>query len=133
MPQPDPKILIVEDNPENRELTAEILRDIAVCEFAGNGQEALQAYENALQDNPFSAILLDLELPGINGLQILEKIRAMETAAGVRLGDGTPIIVITGHQNRFLTAFNQGCDDYILKPIDAGLLIAKITALLGKK
>ncbi len=134
MPKPVPKILIVEDNPENRELIAEILREIAACVFAANADEAFAAFDKAREEGwSFATILLDLELPEISGLQILEKIRADEKKAGVLLGDGLPVIVVTGHQDRFLQAFNQGCDDYILKPIDAGLLIAKITALLARE
>lgn len=126
-----PKILVVEDNPENRDLIAEILRDIATCEFAANAKEAYAAL-TPLKDaqTRFKVVLLDLELPEISGLQILEKIRNEEKAVGVRLGEGITVIVVTGHAGRFLEAFDKGCDDYLLKPVDAPLLISKITSLL---
>jgi len=68
------KILIVDDNFENRQLLAEILREVAECDFAASGKEAIDAYNLSLQrGDQYSLILLDIELPEINGLEILEK------------------------------------------------------------
>lgn len=130
---PKARILIVEDNPENRELIAEILRDISDSCFATTGHEALAAYNAAWQEgNPFRLILLDLEIPEVSGLDILEKIRTSERQAGIPLGEGVPILVVTAHRRRFLEAFDRGCDDYILKPIDAAVFIAKVSRFLKK-
>lgn len=120
------RILIVDDNFENRQLLAEILREVAECSFAANGVEAVDAYNLSLKSHSYNLILLDIEMPGINGLEILKKIRESETRAGIRLGEGIPIIIVTAYEKRFLEAFNYGCDDYILKPIDPDLLIKKI-------
>lgn len=136
MPHPltRPKILIIEDNPENRGLMAEILREIATCVFAATAQEAFEIIGPLKESRAkFSLILLDLELPEISGLQIIEKIRKEEAAAGIRLGEGVPIVVVTGHQRRFLEAFDKGCDEYLLKPIDAASLISKATSILVKQ
>jgi len=112
---------------------AEILREIAECDFAATGKEAVKAYNRALKNrSPYNLILLDLELPEVSGLQILEKIRSGESRSGIRLGEGVPIIVVTGHQKKFLEAYDKGCDDYILKPINAPLLIAKVSQVLAK-
>jgi CheY-like chemotaxis protein len=127
------KILIVDDNFENRQLLAEILREVAVCDFAATGKEAIEAYNLSLQKgNTYSLILLDIELPEVNGLEILNKIREGEKQAGIQLGDGIPIIIVTAYEKRFLEAFNKGCDDYILKPIDTNVLLTKIATLLGR-
>lgn len=129
-----PRILIVEDNSENRELLAEILRDMATCDFAETGTEAIRTYNRSVEQNtPFDLILLDLELPEMSGLSILERIRESERQAGIRLAEGVPVVVVTGYQRRFLEAFNKGCDDYLLKPIDAGSLIAKVTQILSRR
>ena len=80
------KILVVEDNRENCELIAEILRNIAVCEFAANGTDAIAAYNQGIQQKkPYDLIFLDLELPQISGLQVLERIRESENKAGIHL------------------------------------------------
>ncbi|MCC6758659.1 MAG: response regulator [Candidatus Omnitrophica bacterium] len=127
------KILIVDDNFENRMLLAEILREIAVCDFAATGKEAIEAYNLSTQRQaPYSLILLDIELPEVNGLEILHRIRESEKAAGIALGDGVPIIIVTAYEKRFVEAFNKGCDDYVLKPIDTDILLTKIAAILEK-
>lgn len=120
------RILIVDDNFENRQLLAEILREVAECDFAANGVEAVDAYNLSLKKQTYNLILLDIEMPGINGLEILKRIRESEKKASIRLGEGIPIIIVTAYEKRFLEAFNYGCDDYILKPIDPDILIKKI-------
>jgi two-component system chemotaxis response regulator CheY len=127
------RILIVDDNFENRMLLAEILREIAVCDFAATGKEAIEAYNMSIQrQEQYSLILLDIELPEVNGLEILRRIRESEHTAGIALGDGVPIIIVTAYEKRFVEAFNKGCDDYILKPIDTDILLSKIAVILEK-
>jgi two-component system chemotaxis response regulator CheY len=126
------KILVVDDNYENRELIAEILRDTAQCDVASNGKEAIDSYNASLQNKPYDLILLDIEMPEINGLELLRKIRQSEEAADIPLGEGVAIIMVTAHKKPFLDAFYQGCNDYIIKPIDPGKLIQKIEKKLGK-
>ena len=127
------RILIVDDNFENRQLLAEILREVAECDFAATAKEAIDAYNLSLQKHDsYSLILLDLELPGMNGMEILEKIRESEKNAGIPLGEGIIIMIVTAYEKRFLEAFNRGCDDYILKPIDPGTLLNKIAEKIAK-
>lgn len=126
------KILVVDDNYENRELIAEILRDVAKCDVASNGKEAIDSYNASLQENPYDLILLDIEMPEINGLELLRKIRQSEEAADIPLGEGVAIIMVTAHKKPFLDAFYQGCNDYLIKPIDPQKLIQKIEKKLGK-
>ncbi|MCB9771747.1 MAG: response regulator [Candidatus Omnitrophica bacterium] len=128
------KILIVDDNFENRMLLAEILREIAICDFAATGKEAIEAYNLSTQrQSAYNLILLDIELPEVNGLEILHRIRQSEKAAGVALGDGVPIIIVTAYEKRFVEAFNKGCDDYLLKPIDTDVLLNKIAVIFEKR
>jgi two-component system chemotaxis response regulator CheY len=127
------KILVVDDNFENRQLLAEILREVAACDFAATGKEAIEAYNLTVQKKePYSLILLDIELPEVNGLEILTKIRESEKAAGIPLGDGIPIIIVTAYEKRFLEAYEKGCDDYVLKPIQTDVLMEKIANIIGK-
>lgn len=127
-----PKILIVDDNAENRQLLVEILRDMVDCDDVGSGQEAVDAYVRSLDSKPYKLILLDIEMPDMNGLELLRKIRESEKDAGIPLGDGIPIIMVTAHKKPFLDAFYQGCTDYILKPIDVEKLRKKITEKIKK-
>ncbi len=125
------KILVVDDNFENQQLLIEILRDHAHCDAASNGKEAIDKYNISLNDKPYDLILLDIEMPEIGGLELLRKIRQSEEAAGIPLGEGVAIIMVTAHKKPFLDAFYQGCNDYIIKPIDADKLIQKIEKKLG--
>ena len=125
------KILVVDDNFENQQLIVEILRDHATCDVASNGKEAIDQYNASLQEKPYDLILLDIEMPEIDGLEILRKIRQSEEAADIPLGEGVSIIMVTAHKKPFLDAFYQGCNDYIIKPIDAVKLIQKIEKKLG--
>lgn len=124
-------ILVVEDNFENQQLLVEILRDHAHCETASNGKEAIEKYNSALSNQPYDLILLDVEMPEIGGLELLRKIRQSEEAADIPLGEGVSIIMVTAHKKPFLDAFYQGCNDYLVKPIDANKLIQKIEKKLG--
>ncbi|HID56058.1 TPA: response regulator [Candidatus Poribacteria bacterium] len=103
------KILIVEDNARNRRLLKVLLRShgYLVAE-AQNGAETL----NALERDPPDLILMDIQLPGMDGLELVKRIKE-------GFGD-IPIIAVTayamkGDRERILSA---GCDGYVSKPID---------------
>ncbi len=73
------RILIVEDEPVNQEFLLLALKNHADCQAVDSGEEALAAFTLALDDNrPFDIVFLDLLLPGIGGLQTLEKLRSLE-------------------------------------------------------
>lgn len=125
------KILVVDDNFANRQLIIEILKDLADCDIAVNGKEAIEAYNKSLNGNKYDLILLDIAMPEIDGIEFLKILRQNEKNAGIELGDGIPIIMITAYKEPVIEAFNYGCDDYILKPVDADILIEKIKEKLG--
>jgi len=121
------RVLVVDDEEANRRLLIEILKDRAECKTATNGQEALEVYDRAVKENSrFDIILLDIAMPGMDGMEVLKKIRGAEADAGIKLGEGIPIIMVTAYKTPFLEAFDAGCDDYIIKPINPKTLIAKI-------
>ena len=126
------KILIVDDNAENCQLMSEILRDLAKCDSVASGKEAIEVYAKSLETEPYSLILLDIEMPEIDGLSLLRKIRESERERGIEAGEGIPIIMVTVHKRPFLDAFYQGCTDYILKPFNPLKLIEKIEQKLIK-
>ena len=126
------KILVVDDDFDNRRLLVEILRDRAQCDVAANGEEACHAFNKAFTENmPYDLILLDVAMPDIDGLQVLERIRSFEEEHGVKLGSGVPIIMVTAHPIAFTKSFVKGCDDFIIKPVKAPVLIEKIENKLG--
>jgi two-component system, cell cycle response regulator DivK len=117
--------LIIEDNDNNLELIRFILLQAGYrVRFAVTGLEGVQ---QALTIPP-DFIVLDIQLPDINGLEVLKRIRANPVGVTV------PIIAMTsyamsGDKERLLAA---GCTSYIEKPIDPMTVIAQIEAVLGK-
>ncbi|MBU2591378.1 MAG: response regulator [Nitrospinota bacterium] len=126
-------VLIVDDDFVNRKLLTEILRDKAVCDTAANGAEAIQAYNLSIDEaRPYDIILLDIAMPDIDGMEVLAKVRESEESAGIELGKGIPIIMVTAYKEPLFDSFSQGCDDYIVKPIDPAELVSKMAGVLGK-
>jgi CheY-like chemotaxis protein len=120
-----PVIALVEDNPDNRLLMSVILgQTYGITEYT-SGEEALQGISNSLPD----LVLLDVSLPGMDGLDVLKALR--EDEALVKL----PVVALTAHamhgdRERFLEA---GFDEYISKPIvDEQLIFDIIDGLLGR-
>ena len=122
------KILVVEDNDRNRRLLRILLKSkgYEIIE-AATGEEAINYLKNQKPD----LILMDVQLPKMDGLELTQKIKSDKETADI------PIIAVTayamkGDRERILKA---GCDGYISKPIDTHkvpLLIADTFEKLGK-
>ena len=126
------KILVVDDNPNNCMLPVSTLEGLANCAVAENGEDALVAYEKSLKEkDPFDAILLDIAMPGIDGVEVLKRIRAREAGDNVSPDRAIPVFMVTAHKGPFMDSFNVGCDDYILKPIEPDKVIGKTKDKLG--
>ena len=126
------RVLVAEDNELNQELAASLLKKRGhVVVIAGNGKAALAAWER----EPFDVILMDVQMPEMDGFAATEAIRAKERAksgAPVRPGR-VPIIALTAHamkgdRERRLAA---GMDAYVSKPIRAAELFEAIGRLLS--
>ncbi|WP_406662335.1 response regulator [Methanolobus sp. ZRKC3] len=114
-------ILVVEDNPVNMELTVDLLESY--------GYDVVQAEDGfvALEKvkvNKFDLILLDIQLPKMDGLEVLSKLKADVDTKDI------PAIALTAHSmrgdaERFISA---GCIDYISKPIDIHSFKEKVHA-----
>ena len=116
-------ILIVEDNVELSRLLCDFLRaeDYTVS-VAPDGSRALQLYEK------YGArlVLLDINLPGMDGFAVCKRIRER---------DNTPIIILTARVDREdkLNGILLGADDYIEKPYDIDILLAKIKGIFKRR
>lgn len=123
-----PRILVAEDNAANQKLVRHMLGRLGVSlRMAGDGQEALAFWEQAGPDG-FDLILMDVQMPHMNGLEVTAAIRQREKLSGRR----TPIIALTAHamsgdRERCLDA---GMDGYISKPVRREELLAAIDKFL---
>ena len=119
------KILVVEDNEDNREVLVYRLKNLGVFEIlvASNGKEAL---ETAPQSKP-DLILMDLKMPVMDGWA------ATQTLRQTGWGKDLPVIAVTAHamEGDRERALNAGCNDFISKPImDYSIIQRKIQELL---
>lgn len=122
------KILVVEDNEDNRRILVLRLRHVGAYDIreATNGQEALEC----IAHDPPDAVVLDLKLPVLTGWETARRIRALPAPL-----NAVPIIAITAHamledRDKALAA---GCDEYIAKPVDFRELHAKLERLLTRR
>ena len=90
-------ILLVDDEPDIREVLSSSLRKVGFeVETVGTGQEAVKAFIDTYYSRPYDVILLDVDLPDINGCDVLKTIRQEEEIRGLNYDDGVKIIMQTG-------------------------------------
>jgi len=128
------KFLIVDDDPICRRLAKTILEPYADCDLAFDGSEAIDAVRLALEDgHPYDLICMDIMMPGTDGHEALEAIRALEASLGIYGLDGVKIIMATAlaDSKHCIRAFREGCESYITKPLRAETLLEHMRSLLG--
>ncbi len=128
--RPSVSVLLVDDNPANLQLASELLRGLNTHVVqASNGKQAIDAYK----ENDFDVIFMDIQMPGMDGIEATKHIRALESGK-----KRTPIIALTAHtiteqKSELLIA---GMDDCISKPVSESQLahiINRWASLSGKK
>lgn len=109
------EILLVEDNPAHAEITVRALRraNIANIQVAKDGAEAVEFLFSDAHATP-KIILLDLDLPKVDGLEVLRQIKAGPITRRI------PVIVLTASRDnqKLQTCFDLGVSGYIVKPVD---------------
>jgi len=119
------RILLAEDNPVNQQVVRLILDQIgAVLTVVENGQQALDAFEAG----QFDLVLMDMQMPVMDGLAAVRAIRAVEQTQG---RSRTPIKTLSANalEEHHLAALAAGADDHVAKPITAERLINAVLAV----
>ncbi|HZR99072.1 MAG TPA: response regulator [Chloroflexota bacterium] len=120
------RVLVVEDHPLNRELTEAILERAGYDVLAAaDGETALASVAAQRPD----VIVLDVELPGISGLEVVRRLKGDPVTRAI------PVVALTayamvGDEERIRAA---GCDDYLAKPIERPKLLGAIARALGRE
>lgn len=118
------RVLLVEDDPMIGQAIREALKDAShAADWVSNGQAAL----DALAGQDYDIVLLDLGLPGKNGMTVLASLRARDNTV--------PVLIITaqdGLDDR-IRGLDAGADDYVLKPFEMAELLARMRAVWRRK
>ena len=120
------KILVVEDNEDNRRILVYRLRKIGAFEIreAANGQQAIEAVKSERPD----LIFMDLKMPVMDGWEATRRIRAMDGGRTIRIIALTAQAMAGDEQK----ALSIGCDDYLAKPVvDPEIVRQKLERLIG--
>ena len=124
---PSGRILVAEDNEFNAEILTEILEEKGFeTAWAKNGEEAVEIFRKS-QPGEFSAILMDMKMPEMDGCQAAQIIRSLKRP------DASSVTILACTASIFMEerekAINSGMDDFLSKPVDPDILLQK----LGKK
>jgi sigma-B regulation protein RsbU (phosphoserine phosphatase) len=118
-------ILVVDDTEANLDILVAALGDTYDVSVAMDGETALED----VAENPPDLILLDIMMPGIDGYEVLERVRKQRTA------DDLPIIMATalGESEDIVKALKLGANDYVTKPFDLPVVLARVETQLSLK
>ena len=121
----DFKILIIEDNPKNIQVLGLLLKREGFSTYVSTtGEAGIQAALKHLPD----LILLDLNLPGIDGIEVCKEVKSSSSTLHI------PIIFLTSNDDQSkIEGFSAGGSDYVSKPFDQVELLARINTHLGLK
>jgi len=117
------RILLIEDDPRLAEMVSEYLGQAGFrVSTAGSGEEGLQR----LAREPFDALVLDLTLPDIDGLEVCRRLRARAD---------TPVLMLTARGDAMdrVVGLELGADDYLPKPFEPRELLARLRAILRRR
>lgn len=130
------RILIVDDELVGRTKLETILETIGDCTAVEDGSAGLDAFEQAWENlTPFDVICLDIQMPGLDGRDVLRRIRKVEESMNLDERAKTMVVMVTSmsDQSSVLSYLDAGCNDYIVKPFDPVTVIEKISNLVKRR
>lgn len=120
-----PDVLIVDDDPETLDVMKLYLQDIARVKLVTSGRQALEYMRMHRAD----IILLDVEMPMMDGFKTLEQLRNLTECINV------PVVLVTGKNDKYtvLMSMSKGVDGYLVKPVEKETLQAKVKEVLQNR
>ena len=120
-----PEVLVVDDDAMSRRVLEQLLGVAGYgCRVSKDGSEALEI----IHQRPSSLLLLDFDMPGLNGAEVLRQLRLDEDPAIAQI----PVIMLTAHgsEQSEVSCLQAGADDFVTKPVNASVLRARIETQL---
>ena len=126
------KTLIVDDSEDAAHILQIILSPFGQTEIANDGAAGLVAWEAAIEAHePYDLVCLDIMMPGMDGLETLERLRQEEEELGLGGILGTKVVMVTAREDEktINRALALGCEGYIFKTQGRKRILAKLTEL----
>ncbi|HXP68616.1 MAG TPA: HD domain-containing phosphohydrolase [Candidatus Dormibacteraeota bacterium] len=118
------RLLVVDDEPECRKLLVVMLEQVGMsCTTASNGPEAL----SILQQKPVDAVIADLNMPTVSGLELLAQVRRFYPQQVFLMATGVDDVRVG------MQAMRQGADDYLVKPLEAEMIVTSLERAFHKR
>lgn len=120
------RVIIIDDDSTTRRIVSRLVKQIGFMEFV-EAEDGQQAYD-LMQESDFDLVLSDLDMPVMNGMELLEKVRADERLSKI------PFIMVTANDSKenIMRAVKAHVSQYIVKPFTATALKEKIAKVLDQ-
>lgn len=126
------RILVVDDEMVSREKMKMIMGHFGQCDAVENGADAVEKFVNAWNAwSPYDLISLDVQMPEMNGVEVLNRIRGMEREKNVPESKRVRVVMVTARSDKdtIMTSIQAGCNDYVVKPFDKMIVAKKLTQM----
>lgn len=123
------RILVVDDELISRKKMKMIMDSLGECEAVECGKDAITSFQHAWENGtPFDLITLDILMPEMNGTQVLDKIRQIESEENIARDKRVKIFMVTSHSDKdtIINCVQTGCDDFITKPFNKDTVLKKL-------
>ncbi len=126
------KILVVDDHAVSRKMMQNLMNSFGQCEVVESGGAAITAFQKARDDMvPFDLIMLDISMPDMDGIEVLLKIRDIETKQKYTKLKRAKVMMVTASADKdtVVRCVEAGCDNYVVKPLNRETIINKLQTL----
>lgn len=122
------RVLLVDDNHTSRQILEELMSSFSFrCRGVSNGEEALRELETAVDEDPYSLVLMDMRMPGMDGIEVSRRIKE-------NIRSAPRIIMVTSYGREEVRAHanRAGLDGFLMKPVTPSLLFDSIMTAMGR-
>jgi two-component system chemotaxis response regulator CheY len=126
------RILVVDDDYVSRTKLKALLATYGDCDAAPNGSIAIDMFEVAHREViPYNLITLDINMPGMGGLEVMRKIRHWEMKYGIMIAEESKLLAVTSKQDTqtVVKSIKEGCEYYLIKPVTSDNVLVALLKL----